>query len=64
MTSEAQKRANRKYRQRIMAEGKLKRILLEFYPSEGELYEWAKANKPTATYLKRLIKEDMDAHRI
>ena len=64
MASEAQRRANRKYRERILAEGTLKRVPLEFYPSEADLYNWVKDHKPTATYIKDLIRADMDAHRI
>lgn len=52
--SEAQKRAVRKYRQRM------KSITIEFSPNEYGLYNSIKANGPSATYLKDLAKADLD----
>jgi hypothetical protein len=39
--------------------GKLKNVNIEFYSGDMALYEHAKANGPMATYIKKLIKEDM-----
>lgn len=60
MTSEAQKRANRKYRKRTMKDGTLKRIILDFYPSEHDVYDHIASHKPMATYVKDLIRKDME----
>ena len=60
MASEAQRKANKNYRQRIMEKGIFKRILLEFYPTELDLYEWVQSQEgPKATYIKELIRKDM-----
>lgn len=52
-TSEAQKRANAKYKQ------KSKQIGLRFYPSEMELYTYAKGMG--GSRIKRLIAEHKEA---
>ena len=54
MITEAQKRAKDKYR----AE-KVKRISIEFYPSEAELWEHLQSQEKKQTYIKELIKKDM-----
>lgn len=59
MTTEAQRRANRKYRKRKQAEGEYKSILLEFYSSDMDVYDHLQNQKPTATYIKELIRKDM-----
>ena len=59
MVSEAQKRASANYRRRATESGDLKRIALEFYPPDRDLYEWLQQHKPMATYIKNLIREDI-----
>lgn len=59
MTTEAQKRASRKYRERKRADGGYKSILLEFYQADMDVYEHLQSKKPTATYIKELIRKDM-----
>ena len=41
--------------------GKLKNVNIEFYSGDMALYEHAKANGPMATYIKQLIRRDMEA---
>lgn len=55
MLTEAQKRAKAKYAK------KLERVVVEFYPTEADLLDHVKA-QPTgkATYIKNLIKADME----
>lgn len=52
--SEAQKRADRKYK----AE-KVKKILIEFYPTDTDLWEHLQAQEKKQTYIKNLIRADM-----
>lgn len=59
MTSKAQLEANKRYRRKLRQTGRLKFIQVEFRDSEMELFNHAKANKPTATYIKDLIRKDM-----
>lgn len=54
MITEAQKRAKDKYR----AE-KVKRISIEFYPSEIELWEHLQSQEKKQTYIKELIRKDI-----
>ena len=53
-TSEAQRRANLKYKE------KSKRVYLDFYPPEIELYEHIQKQPKKATYIKDLIRADME----
>jgi len=54
MDSEALKRAKAKYK----AE-KVKKMLLEFYPTDAELLEHLDKQDKKQTYIKNLIREDM-----
>jgi hypothetical protein len=54
MSSEALKRAKAKYK----AE-KVKKVLLEFYPTDAELLEHLEKQEKKQTYIKNLIREDM-----
>jgi uncharacterized protein (DUF169 family) len=54
MTSEAQKKAVKKYKQ------KLKRITVDFYPTEDELWEHINKQDKKQTYIKDLIRADME----
>lgn len=54
MDSESQKRAKAKYK----AE-KVKKMLLEFYPTEADLVEHLEKQEKKQTYIKNLIREDI-----
>ena len=53
MTSEAQKKAIKKYR------AKIKRMTIEFFPAEAELIEHINSQPNKRTYIKNLIRDDM-----
>lgn len=53
MTSEAQRKAVKKYKEKV------KRMTLEFHPSELELYEHIQKQSKKQTYVKDLIRKDM-----
>ena len=53
-TSEAQRRANLKYKE------KSKRFCLDFYPPEMDMYEHLQAQPKKQTYIKDLIRADME----
>lgn len=52
-TSEAQKKAVKKYKE------KMKRITIEFYPSEMDLYDHIQQQTKKQTYVKDLIRADI-----
>lgn len=52
--SEAQKRANAKYRR------KMKQITIRFSPNELDVYEHAQGHDNVAGYIKQLIRADME----
>lgn len=55
MVSDAQKRANAKYLEKAVQKQ------VRFYPPDLDLVEWCnRRNEPFATYVKRLIREDME----
>ena len=54
MVSEAQKRANEKYRKE-----NVKQISVRFYPGEQDLFEHVKAQENIAGYIKQLVRQDM-----
>lgn len=54
MASEAQLRANRKYKEKV------KKVLVEFYPTETDLWEHLQAQEKKQTYIKNLIRADMN----
>ena len=54
--SEAQRRANEKYRK-----ANVKQAVVRFYPAEAELYEWLQAQDNKSGYTKELIRRDMQA---
>lgn len=51
--TEAQKRAKKKYR------AKIKRFTLEFCPTEKALIEWVNQQPQKQTYIKNLIRKDL-----
>ena len=53
MTSEAQKKALEKYK------AKVKRLTVDFPPSEAELWEHLQAQGKKQTYIKNLIRAEM-----
>lgn len=54
MITEAQKRAKDKYRSE-----KVKRITIDFYPADSELWEHLQTQEKKQTYIKELIKKDI-----
>jgi hypothetical protein len=56
MTSEAQKRAVAKYKQKTPT----KKVTIEFFPSDMELYNHLQSQDKKQTYIKNLIKADME----
>lgn len=53
MTSEAQRRAVTKYKQKV------KRITIDFHPSETELWEHIQNQPNKQGYIKSLIRDDL-----
>lgn len=56
-TSEAQLRANRNYKK------KLNRTYIEFYPAEDDLWNHLQSQESKQSYLKNLIRADMEKGR-
>ena len=56
-TTEAQLKAVKKYRE------KLKRITVDFYPSEEEIWNHVQKQDNKQGYIKSLIKADMEKDR-
>lgn len=54
MTSDAQKKAVKKYKEKV------KRMTVEFYPAEADLYEHIQRQPKKQTYIKDLIRADMN----
>lgn len=57
-STEAQRRASAKYRQR-----NVKCQTISFYPQHMELYEWLRAQPNRNEYMRELIRKDMQAHK-
>lgn len=55
MATEAQKRANAKYKRE-----KVKQVVVTFSPQDAELYEWLCDQPSKAGTIKRLLREEMD----
>ena len=53
--SDAQKRANEKYRKE-----NVKQVAVRFYPGDQELYEFLRTKENVAGYIKDLIRADME----
>ena len=53
-TTEAQKRAAKKYRE------KTNRITIDFYPTEAAMWEHIQSQPKKQTYIKNLIRRDME----
>ncbi len=56
-TTSAQKEARRKY------QAKVKRVYLDFYPSEAKLYNHLERQAQKQTYIKDLIRADMERQK-
>lgn len=54
MASDAQKKASKKYKE------KLKRITIDFYPADAELWEHIQKQPKKQTYIKDLIRADIE----
>lgn len=54
---EYEKKAKRKYLEKV------KRILLEFYPTEADLIEHIEKQPKKQTYIKNLIRKDMEENQ-
>lgn len=55
MATEAQRRATAKYNK-----NNVKRKVVPLFPTDSDLKEWLESrDEPFATYVKRLIREDM-----
>ena len=57
MKTDAQRKAAKKYK------GKVKRIMLEFYPTEMDLLEHINQQQNKQGYIKNLIRADMKAEK-
>ena len=53
MSSEAQRKAVKKYKQKV------KRITIDFYPADEEVWEHIQSQGKKQTYIKDLIRKDM-----
>ena len=53
MTSEAQKKAVKKYKEKV------KRMTIEFSPAEIDLYDHIQQQEKKQTYIKNLIRNDI-----
>ena len=53
---DAQKRAKKKY------QSKVKRFTVDFYPTETELWEHLQTQEKKQTYIKDLIRADIENH--
>ena len=53
MPSEAQRKAVKKYKEKV------RRITLDFYPTDEELWNHIQKQEKKQTYIKNLIREDM-----
>lgn len=53
-TSEAQLRAIKKYKEKV------KRLTVDFYPAEADLWDHIQSQPKKQTYIKDLIRKDMN----
>lgn len=54
MASEAQLKASKKYKEKV------KRITIEFHPTEAHMWEHIQSQSKKQTYIKNLIRTDME----
>ena len=58
MATEAQRKALNAYR------GKGKRMTIDFYPKELDLVDWLNRQDKKQTYIKNLIRQDMERNGV
>ena len=63
MVTEAQKRANARYKAKLKSEGAIGHVTVTFCNQDMALLEYARAHGPAATFVKQLIRERMEAER-
>ncbi len=56
-TSESQLRAVKKYKEKV------NRITVDFYPTEKDLWDYVQSQAKKQTYIKDLIRKDMEKGR-
>lgn len=61
MTTDAQKRAAKKYKEKY--KDKVNRITTDFYPTDEELWNHVQQQENKQGYIKSLIKADMEKDR-
>lgn len=54
MSTEAQLKASKKYKQKSV-----KRLTIDFYPTDADIYEHVCKQEKKQTYIKELIRNDM-----
>lgn len=57
MKTEAQRKASNKYKVKV------KRIMIEFYPTEADLWEHINRQPNKQGYIKNLIRADMETEK-
>ena len=57
MASEAQRKAVQSYKKKV------KRITVDFYPSETDIWDHIQSQEKKQTYIKNLIREDIKKDR-
>lgn len=60
MSNESRKRAQGKYKKKLRESGGEKQISISFSASDMELYDYAKGNRPTAKFIKDLIRAEKE----
>lgn len=56
-TSEAQRKAVKKYKEKV------KRLTIDFYPTEEDMFEHLSKQRPKQAYIKALIRADMEKNK-
>lgn len=52
--------AKTRYKRKARKAGRVHQVNVEFYQKDAALYEHLQRNKPAATYLKSLLRADME----
>lgn len=58
MQSQAEKKAQANYRKR-----NVKNVTVAFFPGDADIFEWMDSQGGRASYIKRLIREDMERNK-
>ena len=56
-TTEAQRKAVKKYKEKV------KRLTVDFYPTEEDIFEHLSKQSPKQAYIKNLIRADMEKNK-